>query len=169
MDGGRNSGPSNTGNAADFFKYPAIAWDLDSPALRDDAVYILFPKIEGSGKLVYVAHPRPELPRLFRIDANASVAEGRWRYTGTQMLMTQAQDYVTYSPVFTSTRLFNSVEAIPDSTQSTTFGVGSVRPSGSTVTRQPIRNGTIVVASMTGFARDFFFSVPNGYSIGCPP
>ena len=171
LPGGRASGDLTTGNPVDAVQFPALS--LDGKTLNEGAIAILFPTSSQTSSSVpesrpfYAALQIPEGQVPMRIDSNVLVSgtTGRWRYTVTKMRWNFISDL--YEPIVPATQFiaYNTLELLVDGSPANSFGVGSIKPSTASVTRQPIKTGAVVMATQLGST--WHFSIPNGYGVSC--
>ena len=190
----RVTGTSGTGNATkgSFQEvavttpgsntYNAVAGGVSSTVGADAfGAPIVFPVSAVNSIVPVLGHVAADGKLYFRecsaTSASASVRAGRitqatqitantkWLYTLTDV---QIQTLATAQYQATGVGSFqalNGCEEAVDVPANRNIGVGTVHVAGSTATRQPIKNDTIVVCIPT--ANGFVFSVPNGYSFVC--
>jgi hypothetical protein len=132
-----------------------------------DAIVYGFLRSDSQGHQ-YIEAVQPRLPGFFQIITFSGGAP-RWTYVaypaqhagGTiGWIPTPMPGGVSPDPV----TMYNTCEDPDD--DALTVGVGTVKPNGVTMVRQPIKSGTTVFAApdVNGV---YCFSVPNGYQVTC--
>lgn len=104
--------------------------------------------------------------RAGRITASTQItANTRWLYTLTDVKVNVLASGTYNDTGVGSFQALNGCEEAVDDVANRNIGVGTVHVVGSTATRRPIKNNTIVVCTET--LGGFVFSVPNGYGFSC--
>jgi len=104
--------------------------------------------------------------RAGRITASTQITSNtRWLYTLTDVRVNTIAAGTYTATGVGSFQALNGCEEAVDSVANRNIGVGTIHVVGSTATRQPIKNDTIVVCTET--LGGFVFSVPNGYAFTC--
>jgi len=154
---------TSEGNA---FAFAAIS--LNRGAEVGDIVAIS-PRRTSEGKLFYVIqNGSGTVTRSFKIVQSLQHAtrNDMWAYKG-RLVTSSIQS--GYGSIWTESSaleyvLLNGAENASDA--SSTIGVGTRPPTGVQAVRNPIKVGTIVLASNVD--GDWHFSMPNGYTFTCP-
>jgi hypothetical protein len=152
----------------DLFAYPLVAFGGITPTTGSDLS--IFPMHDATGRLIYVplagggtSGPTgsPNFPAM--IQGAQPIATGRWRYTIAEATVNTADGAWTAGASAGSA--YNGCEAVQD-LPNQLVGVGSGTGATASVSRNPIKIGTVVMISVD--ENDVrFFSVPNGYSYQC--
>lgn len=146
----------------DPFFIPAIPVSGTEAYEIGDLVLLRLSRFANGSPYAVIVKPSGSAVSLFEIVGNSPGPSGRWTYTGRLRSFDGSIGWFDASST-TNFTLYNSCENVVDAANS--IGVGTVKPSSATAIRQPIKNGTIVMAVYSESA--WVFSIPNGYSFGC--
>jgi hypothetical protein len=145
----------------DPFAVPVVSF---GSTLEINRTYGAFRVNANDGSAFMVAFGGAPVPGLYRILSSESIGGKKWRYTGRKQIIVGSA--FADDPDFTgNVTMQNGCEQVQDT--GSTYGVGTVPPSGVVMSRAPIRAGVIVYAVNTD-GDDLFFSIPNGYQVNCP-
>ena len=132
-----------------------------------DAIVYGFLRSDSQGHQ-YIEAVQPRLPGFFRIET-FSGGSPRWTYIAFPVQWVGGQTFFANIPLPGGAlpdpvTMYNTCEDPDD--DALTVGVGTVKPNGVTMVRQPIKSGTTVFAApdVNGV---YCFSVPNGYQVTC--
>lgn len=156
LEGGRSS----VGADNDPFAVPAISISGTQAYNTGDLVLIRLMRFPDGKPFALIVRPTGSDVAMFEIIDSTSIGLGRWRYTAR--LRSFASEWFASSSD-TDFMLYNGCENTTDT--GNTIGVGTIKPNSASAIRQPVRNGTIVMATYAGTA--WSFSIPNGYSFSC--
>jgi hypothetical protein len=144
-----------------------FAMPLKGTSFGVGSILYAFQRNTESGR-TYLEPIEPQVPGLFIISAFTGNAPA-WTYYGYPARWSGGNSlFVVYNPqndpALPLTTLYNGAENPVDNEQ--TVGVGTVKPSGVTMVRQPIKLNTVVFAAPEPNGR-YVFCVPNGYQVTC--
>jgi hypothetical protein len=156
VEGGLNSTVDG-----DPFAIPVVSF---GSLLEVNRTYGAFRVNANDGSAFMVAFGGALVPGLYKILSSESIGNRKWRYTGRKQIVVGSA--FADDPDFTgNVTMLNGCEQVQDT--GSTYGVGTVPPSGVVMSRAPIRADVIVYAVNTD-GDDLVFSIPNGYQVNCP-
>lgn len=152
----------------------AYAFPIVDANLAPDQVVFLTPANDPNGTEIYLVIRSAAIANTFAaVVVSATALSGSpalrkvWKYGVKRFTPNITATDITYTEYGSVLNAYNGCENNTDTT--TVFGVGlmpDVTPTAPTLTRQPIKIGTVVtVTQEPGGA--LFFSVPNGYKVDC--
>jgi hypothetical protein len=155
-------GGARSARGDDLFATPLKGTGFDVGSI----VYA-FQRNTDSG-MSYLEAIQPRLPQWFYIQGHSGNAPV-WTYYGfPAQWFGGSPPFSAYNPTndpsIPPTLLYNGAENPVDDAQ--TVGVGTVKPNGVTMVRQPIKPNTVVFAVPEPNGR-YVFCVPNGYQVTC--
>jgi hypothetical protein len=156
----RVGGRSSFGADNDPFALPAISISGTQSYSTGDLVLIRIMRFPNGKPFALIVKPTGSDVAMFEITNSTGIGLGRWRYTA-HLRSFGSEWFVSASD--TDYTLHNGCENTVDT--GNTIGVGTVKPNSASAIRQPVRNGTIVMATFS--ASGWVFSIPNGYSFSC--
>ena len=145
----------------DAFAIPVVSFGT---SLQINRTYAAFRVNANDGAAFMVAFGEGLVPGLYRILSSESIGGGKWRYTARKQIIVGSA--FADDPDFTANvTMLNGCEQVQDT--GSTYGVGTVPPSGVLMSRAPIRPNVVVYA-VNSDGDDMVFSIPNGYQVNCP-
>lgn len=149
----------------DPYRYPAIS---TTGGAQVNDVVLISPRRTKTGRLYYtIATSAGTVTRAFIIVGSIPHAtrSDAWSYLGrvARIVIQPGIGQVWQQVDAAEYVLVNGAENPVDGTY---IGVGTIAPVGVSAVRNPIRAGTVVMASNIG--PGWSFSMPNGYTFTCP-
>ncbi len=146
--------------------YPIFGFGSVQPTVGSDVA--IFPAYDSTGALYYVPVAAASSSSSFmgRVGANPAtiVQDVRWRYSVTEVEW-NGGGYSAVSGGLT-VNAYNGCENPTD--DQANVGIGQPRGPTQTMTRQPIKSGTVAVV-VRDASGNYSFSLPNGYAFTCAP